>query len=47
MKGIHGNPTGAAPAARAFAYREIVARAHARGIRVVGGTTTSYGEKCG
>ncbi|MFI5674237.1 SGNH/GDSL hydrolase family protein [Streptomyces cellulosae] len=40
---IKGSPNQTDPAAFAAAYREIVARAHARGIRVVGGTITPYG----
>ncbi|MFF4014932.1 SGNH/GDSL hydrolase family protein [Streptomyces sp. NPDC001843] len=46
MEGINdikGNPNQTDPAAFAAAYRQIVARAHARGIRVVGGTVTPYG----
>lgn len=46
MEGINdikGSPNQTDPAAFAAAYREIVSRAHARGIRVVGGTITPYG----
>jgi lysophospholipase L1-like esterase len=46
MEGINdikGSPNQTDPAAFEAAYREIVARAHARGIRVVGGTITPYG----
>ncbi|MGW2637108.1 SGNH/GDSL hydrolase family protein [Streptomyces sp. NPDC001348] len=46
MEGINdikGNPNQTDPAAFAAAYRQIVARAHVRGIRVVGGTITPYG----
>ncbi|XES00297.1 hypothetical protein HEP87_59185 [Streptomyces sp. S1D4-11] len=38
---VKGSPNQTDPAA--FAARGIVARAHARGIRVVGGTITPYG----
>ncbi|MFJ9908143.1 SGNH/GDSL hydrolase family protein [Streptomyces sp. NPDC101152] len=40
---IKGTPAQTDPAAFEAAYREIVARCHARGIRVVGGTITPYG----
>lgn len=46
MEGINdikGSPNQTDPAAFAAAYREIAARAHARGIRVVGATITPYG----
>ncbi|MEU9450312.1 SGNH/GDSL hydrolase family protein [Streptomyces sp. NPDC048277] len=46
MEGINdikGSPEQTDPAAFAAAYREIVARAHAHGIRAVGGTITPYG----
>lgn len=39
---IKGTPEATDPAAFVAAYREIVARAHARGIRVVGATLTPY-----
>ncbi|MEU5593000.1 SGNH/GDSL hydrolase family protein [Streptomyces sp. NPDC020298] len=50
MEGINdikGSPNQTDPAAFEAAYREIVARAHARGIRVVGGTITPYGGNSG
>ncbi|MFG3043841.1 GDSL-type esterase/lipase family protein [Streptomyces sp. NPDC048241] len=40
---INGNPTAADVTAYADAYRTLVARAHARHIRVVGVTLTPYG----
>ncbi len=40
---IKGTPEATDPAAFATAYRTLVARAHARGIRVVGVTLTPYG----
>ncbi|MFD5792628.1 GDSL-type esterase/lipase family protein [Streptomyces diastatochromogenes] len=40
---IKGSPEANDPAAFAAAYRTLVARAHARGIRVVGVTLTPYG----
>ncbi|MGW3148186.1 MULTISPECIES: SGNH/GDSL hydrolase family protein [Streptomyces] len=40
---IKGTPEASDPAAFVEAYREIVSRAHAHGIRVVGGTLTPYG----
>ncbi|MER5668760.1 hypothetical protein [Streptomyces mirabilis] len=40
---VKGSPNQTDPAAFAAAYREIVTRAHARGIRVIGGTITLYG----
>lgn len=40
---IKGSPNQTDPAALVAAYCEIVARAHARGIRVGGGTITPYG----
>ncbi|GHD47076.1 hypothetical protein GCM10010317_023460 [Streptomyces mirabilis] len=40
---MKGSPDQTDPAAFAAEYREIMARAHARGIRVVGGTITPYG----
>ncbi|MFF2515763.1 hypothetical protein [Streptomyces sp. NPDC058086] len=40
---VKGSPNQTDPAACAAAYREIVSRAHAGGIRVVGGTITPYG----
>ncbi|MFF7749537.1 SGNH/GDSL hydrolase family protein [Streptomyces sp. NPDC007971] len=40
---IKGSPEATDPAAFATAYRTLVARAHARGIRVVGVTLTPYG----
>ncbi|OIJ63361.1 hypothetical protein WN71_034440 [Streptomyces mangrovisoli] len=40
---IKGSPEAADPAAYARAYRTLVARAHARGIRVVGATLTPFG----
>lgn len=40
---IKGTPVADDPAAFATAYRTLVARAHARGIRVVGVTLTPYG----
>ncbi|GHD90690.1 SGNH/GDSL hydrolase family protein [Streptomyces naganishii] len=40
---VKGTPEAGDPAAFATAYRAIVARAHARGIRVVGATLTPYG----
>ncbi|MFF0156143.1 SGNH/GDSL hydrolase family protein [Streptomyces sp. NPDC005263] len=46
MEGINdikGNPNQTDPAAFEDAYREIVWRAHARGIRVIGATITPYG----
>ncbi|MDH6626117.1 lysophospholipase L1-like esterase [Streptomyces sp. LBL] len=46
MEGINdikGNPNQTDPAAFEDAYREIVRRAHARGIRVIGATITPYG----
>ncbi|MFI6934939.1 SGNH/GDSL hydrolase family protein [Streptomyces sp. NPDC050287] len=46
MEGINdikGSPNQTDPDAFAAAYRDMVARAHARGIRVVGGTITPYG----
>ncbi|WP_018547109.1 GDSL-type esterase/lipase family protein [Streptomyces sp. LaPpAH-108] len=39
---LNGTPTATDPDAYAEAYRTIVARAHARGIRVVGVTLTPY-----
>lgn len=46
MEGINdikGTPNVTDPAALTAAYRRIVARAHARGIRVIGATLTPYG----
>ncbi|NUS86574.1 MAG: SGNH/GDSL hydrolase family protein [Streptomyces sp.] len=46
MEGINdikGNPNQTDPAAFADAYRRIAEQAHARGIRVIGGTITPYG----
>lgn len=46
MEGINdikGTPNATDPAAFTAAYRRIVARAHARGIRVIGATLTPYG----
>ncbi|MGW7755701.1 SGNH/GDSL hydrolase family protein [Streptomyces violaceusniger] len=46
MEGINdikGNPNQTDPAAFEDAYRRIVERAHARGIRVIGGTITPFG----
>jgi len=46
MEGINdlkGSPEQTSPAAFADAYRRIVSRAHARGIRVIGATLTPYG----
>ncbi|MEU1274221.1 SGNH/GDSL hydrolase family protein [Streptomyces sp. NPDC005799] len=46
MEGINdikGTPNQTDPAAFEAAYRQIVARAHARGIRVIGATITPYG----
>ncbi|NMI63051.1 MULTISPECIES: hypothetical protein [unclassified Streptomyces] len=40
---VKGGPNQTDPAAFAPAFREIVTRAPARGIRVVGGTITQYG----
>ncbi|KPI08250.1 hypothetical protein OK006_5636 [Actinobacteria bacterium OK006] len=40
---VKGGPNQTDPAAFAAAFREIVTRARARGIRVVGGTITRYG----
>ncbi|MFF4535607.1 GDSL-type esterase/lipase family protein [Streptomyces aureus] len=40
---IKGNPEQSDPGALEDAYRLVVRRAHARGIRVVGGTITPYG----
>ncbi|MFK4145422.1 SGNH/GDSL hydrolase family protein [Streptomyces sp. NPDC004065] len=40
---VKGSPPATDPASFAAAYRLIVARAHARGIRVVGATLTPYG----
>ncbi|MEU1401033.1 SGNH/GDSL hydrolase family protein [Streptomyces sp. NPDC005728] len=40
---IKGSPEATDPAAFAAAYRTLVSRAHARGIRVVGVTLTPYG----
>ncbi|MEU2737739.1 hypothetical protein ABZ656_20720 [Streptomyces sp. NPDC007095] len=40
---VKGGPNQTDPAAFAAAFREIVTRAHARGIRIVGGTITRYG----
>ncbi|MFD8130126.1 SGNH/GDSL hydrolase family protein [Streptomyces mirabilis] len=40
---VKGGPDQTDPAAFAAAFRETVTRAHARGIRVVGGTITRYG----
>jgi lysophospholipase L1-like esterase len=40
---IKGSPNATDPAAFTTAYRRIVDRAHARGIRVVGATLTPYG----
>ncbi|MEU6817981.1 GDSL-type esterase/lipase family protein [Streptomyces sp. NPDC046860] len=40
---INGNPAATDAAAFADAYRTLVSRAHARGIRVVGVTLTPYG----
>ncbi|MFJ7150432.1 GDSL-type esterase/lipase family protein [Streptomyces sp. NPDC100445] len=40
---INGTPEANDPAAYAAAYRTLVARAHARGVRVVGVTLTPYG----
>ncbi|MEU7412017.1 SGNH/GDSL hydrolase family protein [Streptomyces sp. NPDC042638] len=40
---IKGSPEASDPAAYADAYRTLVARAHARGIRVVGVTLTPWG----
>lgn len=39
---LNGTPAAADPAAYAEAYRTIVARAHARGVKVVGVTLTPY-----
>ncbi|MFF4522706.1 SGNH/GDSL hydrolase family protein [Streptomyces bluensis] len=46
MEGINdikGNPNQTDPAAFEDAYRQIVRRAHVRGIRVIGATITPYG----
>ncbi|WP_308289968.1 GDSL-type esterase/lipase family protein [Streptomyces cylindrosporus] len=40
---IKGSPNQTDPAAFEAAFREIVTRAHAHGIRVIGGTITPYG----
>ncbi|MER7921805.1 MULTISPECIES: GDSL-type esterase/lipase family protein [unclassified Streptomyces] len=40
---IKGNPNATDPGAFEAAYRTLVARAHARGIRVIGATLTPYG----
>ncbi|MFH9431350.1 SGNH/GDSL hydrolase family protein [Streptomyces sp. NPDC017615] len=40
---INGTPAATDPSAYADAYRTLVSRAHARGIRVVGVTLTPYG----
>ncbi|MER7045300.1 SGNH/GDSL hydrolase family protein [Streptomyces jumonjinensis] len=44
---IKGRPEQTDPAAFAAAYRQLAARAHARGIRVIGGTIAPFGGHSG